>query len=427
MKLNAIFLVLILFLITIVKSPILRAQDSTPSGELEIFSWWAGDEGPALEALLALYRTSYPDVEIVNATITGGAGVNAKAVLKTRMLGGDPPDTFQVHAGQELIGTWVVANRMEDLTPLAEEQGWFDVFPPDLIQQLSYDGGFYAVPVNIHRAGVFWYIPEHLADWGVEVPTTLEEFFVVCQTLQGLGVTPLIVGESWTVHHLWDAVVLAILGPQDYRALWSGELSPNSDKMLAVWDQFGKVLECTNIHEDAAGLTWQQATDAIVVGDAAFNTMGDWAAGYMKTTLGLTPATEFGWSPFPDTQGVFMWLSDAFGLPKEASNIQATTAWLVLLGSLEGQNTFNPLKGSIPARLDAVQANPDLYDSYLQSAAADWSSNDLVGSMTHGVVANERFMGDFNQVMDLYLQSYNSQTAAAAMEAICIQAGACGF
>jgi len=61
------------------------------TGKLEIFSWWAGDEGPALEALIKLYKQKYPGVEVINATVTGGAGVNAKAVLKTRMLGGNPP------------------------------------------------------------------------------------------------------------------------------------------------------------------------------------------------------------------------------------------------------------------------------------------------------------------------------------------------
>lgn len=91
--------------------------------KLEIFSWWAGDEGPALQALVEQYNSMYPDVEVDNATVTGGSGVNARAVLKTRMLGGDPPDSFQVHAGQELIGTWVVANRMEDLTPLYKSAG----------------------------------------------------------------------------------------------------------------------------------------------------------------------------------------------------------------------------------------------------------------------------------------------------------------
>ena len=51
-------------------------------GELEIFSWWAGDEGPALEALIELYESKYPEVTVINATVTGGSGVNAKAVRR---------------------------------------------------------------------------------------------------------------------------------------------------------------------------------------------------------------------------------------------------------------------------------------------------------------------------------------------------------
>ncbi|RLD09820.1 MAG: carbohydrate ABC transporter substrate-binding protein, partial [Chloroflexota bacterium] len=42
--------------------------------QLEIFSWWAGDEGPALEALINLYGEKYPDVEVINATVAGGSG-----------------------------------------------------------------------------------------------------------------------------------------------------------------------------------------------------------------------------------------------------------------------------------------------------------------------------------------------------------------
>lgn len=424
MKLRIALIVVVLLLLGLVGA--VAAQDNAPSGRLEIFSWWAGDEGPALEALIDLYSSEYPDVEVVNATVTGGAGVNFRAVLKTRMLGGNPPDSFQVHAGQELTGTWVVANRMEDLTSLYEEEGWFDAFPQGLIDQLTYEGGIYSVAVNIHRAGVLWYIPANLESWGVAVPTTLDEFYATCETLQGAGVTPLVVGEAWTVIHLWETVALSVLGADNYDALWTGGLSPTSDEMVAVWDEFGKVLDCTNISEDAAGLSWQQATDAVVGGTAAFNVMGDWAAGYMSTTLDLTPGEDYGWADFPGTDGVFTWLSDTFGLPVGAPNRDATLAWLRLLGSVEGENAFNPLKGSIPARLDAVDAAPDLYNTYSLSAAADWKSDRLVGSLMHGVVANERFVGDFTQVIDIYVQSRSSAAAASAMEAVCIQAGACG-
>jgi glucose/mannose transport system substrate-binding protein len=420
----------ILFVAVLALQPVMggiSAQGNAPSGELEIYSWWAGNEGPALQALIELYNAHYPDVNVVNATVTGGAGVNFRAVLKTRMLGGNPPDSFQVHAGQELIGTWVIADRMQDITWLYEEEGWFDVFPQELIDQLTYEGGIYAVPINIHRAGVVWYIPENLESWDVSIPATLDEFYEVCATLQSQEIIPLVIGEAWTAIHLWDHVALSVLGADGYDALWTGGLSPTSSEMVAVWDEYGKILDCTNLRDNAAGLSWQQATDSMVAGRAAFNVMGDWVAGYLSTTLGLTPGEEYGWADFPGTAGKFMWLSDTFGLPVGAPNEAAAIAWLRLIGSLEAQNTFNPLKGSIPARIDAVTIAPELYDSYLRFTAEEWENGRLVGSMMHGVVANERFMGDFNQVLDVFIQSGSSEGAAAVMEAVCIQAGACGF
>jgi len=392
------------------------------SGDLEIFSWWAGDEGPALEALLAKYAELYPDVEVNNATVTGGSGVNARAVLKTRMLGGDPPDSFQVHAGQELIGTWVVADRMEDLTFLYEEEGWMDVFPQGLLDLLSTDEGIWSVPVNIHRSNVMWYIPANLEQWGVTVPTTWAEFLEACPTLQEQGVTPLAVGENWTVNHLWESVVLSELGVEGWNTLWAGEKVWTDDDVVAAWETFGSILDCTNVDEDAATLSWQQATDKLVAGEVAFNIMGDWAAGYMVTTLGLEPGEGFGWAASPGTEGVFMMLSDSFGLPVGAPNRDNTIAWLRLLGSQEGQDIFNPLKGSIAARLDS---DLGLYNTYLQDAAADWQSSEVVGSLAHGAVANERFSGEFGTVMEIFLTSRNATAAANAAQVVCIQAGIC--
>jgi glucose/mannose transport system substrate-binding protein len=401
------------------------AQDDL-SGELEIFSWWAGDEGPALEALIALYNEQHPNVEVINAAVTGGSGVNARAVLKTRMLGGDPPDSFQVHAGEELVGTYVIANRMEDITFIYEEEGWMDVFPQDLLDLLTVDGAIYSVPVNIHRSNVMWYVPANLEAWGIEAPTTWAEFLDVCPTLQANGVTPLEIGEAWTVNHLWESVATGVLGADGWNGIWDGSTDPAGEDMVAVWDTFGDVLACSNITEDAAGLSWQQAIDAVVAGDAAFNIMGDWAAGYMTTTLGLTPGEGYGWLPSPDTGGTYIWLSDSFGLPVDIAYRDNTIAWLKLLGSLEGQNAFNPLKGSIPARTDAVAAAPDLYNAYLQSSANDWAMDSLVGSLQHGAVANELFTGNFGQVIEIYLASGNSQAAANAMAAVCAQTRACG-
>lgn len=385
-------------------------------GKLEIFSWWAGDEGPALEALIKLYNEKHPNVEVINATVTGGAGVAARAVLKTRMLGGNPPDSFQVHAGQELTGTWVVANRMEPLTELFRSEGWLDKFPKDLIDLISYNGEIWTVPVNIHRSNVMWYVPAKLKEWGVEVPKTWDEFLAVCPSLKERGVTPLAMGENWTAVHLFENVLLAQLGVQGYRDLFAGKLSWEDDSVKAAWTLFDKVLDCTN--PDAASLSWQQATDLVIEGKAAFYVMGDWAAGYMTTTKGLTPGEGFGYAPAPGTEGVFNMLSDAFGLPKGAPNRENALNWLRLVGSVAGQDTFNPLKGSIPARIDADVKNPNLYNTYLQSAAADFASNTLVGSLMHGAAAPEAFLNDFQTVVSVFIATRDAELAASASQAL---------
>jgi len=181
---------------------------------------------------------------------------------------------------------------------------------------------------------------------------------------------------------------------------------------------FGDVLACTN--DDAAGLSWQQATDMVVGGTAAFNIMGDWAAGYLTTTLGLEPGVGFGWAASPGTDGVFMWLSDAFGLPQGIQNREATLEWLRFIGTAEAHDIFNPLKGSIAPHLDS---DLSLYNAYLQSAAADWQSNRVVGSLAHGTVAKEAFASDFATVMEIYLATGSAMNAANAAQAIATQVG----
>lgn len=389
------------------------------AGKLEIFSWWAGDEGPALEALVKLYKEKYPAVAVDNATVSGGAGTNAKAVLKTRMLGGTPPDSFQAHAGQELIGTWVVAGRMEDLSSLFKSEGWTKAFPADVLKLISSKGGVWSVPVNVHRSNVMWYNPAKLKAWGVTVPKTWPEFISTCATLKKKGVAaPLVVGENWTQQHLWENVMIGTLGAQGWENLWAGKTKFTDPKVVGAFTTFGKVMDCAN--KDASGLSWQQASDRIISGQSAFNIMGDWAAGYYTTTKKLAPGKGFGWATAPGTSKTFVMLADSFGLPKGAKNRAEAINWLKLLGSKQGQDTFNPLKGSIAARTDSDLSK---YNTYSRSAATDWKNSKIVGSMAHGAVAPESFMSAFGAVIDQFVATKNSAGAAAAAQALAARAG----
>jgi glucose/mannose transport system substrate-binding protein len=394
------------------------ASSALAAGKLEIFSWWSGDEGPALAALVKVYEAKYPGVAVDNATVSGGAGTNAKAVLKTRMLGGTPPDSFQAHAGQELIGTWAVAGRMEDLSGLFKSEGWDKVFPQSVLKLISTNNQIWSVPVNVHRSNVMWYNPAKLKEWGVTPPKTWGQFLTTCATLKGKGLkAPLVMGESWTQQHLWESVMIGSLGATGWNNLFAGKLKFTDPRVVSAFTTYGKVLDCANT--DASGLSWQQASDRIADGTAAFNIMGDWAAGYFTTTKKLAPGTGFGWSASPGTVGTFVMLADSFGLPKGAKDRAEALNWLKVLGSKQGQDTFNPLKGSIAARMDSDVSK---YNTYSQSAARDWRRNRIVGSMVHGAVAPESFTSAFGAVIDQFVSSKDAQGAAAAAQELAVRA-----
>ncbi len=391
-------------------------------GKLEIFSWWtAGGEAEGLNAMYKIYNGKYPNVKIVNATVAGGAGSNAKAVLATRMQSGDPPDSFQVHAGHELIDSWVKAGKMEPVTSIFKENGWLDRYPKGVIDILSYKGEIWSVPVNIHRSNVLWYNKKVFADNGLKPPTTFDEFFAVADKLKAAGVTPLALGDNgiWTANHLMESVLLGSMGPEKYKGLWDGSTDWNGPEVKSALTTFAKVMNYVN--EDHAALSWDQAAQLVADGDAAMTIMGDWAEGYFKS-IKLKPGVDFGWVPSPGTAGTFIMLSDSFGLPKGAPDRDNAIAWLTVCGSKEGQDAFNPLKGSIPARMDGDRS---LYDVYLQSAMDDFKTNKIVPSLTHGAAASEGWVTAFSDVMTLFVSDKDVAAAQQGMTKACVDAGVC--
>ena len=102
-------------------------------------------KGEGLKAMFAIYQKQYPNVQIVNATVAGGAGTNAKAVLATRLTGGKPPDAFQLHAGLE-VEKYDPEKYLQPLDSFYKSEGLDKVFPKDLLSLLQYKGHYWGVP-----------------------------------------------------------------------------------------------------------------------------------------------------------------------------------------------------------------------------------------------------------------------------------------
>ncbi len=396
-----------------------QASGAALSGKLEIFSWWtAGGEAEGLKALFDIYHKHYPNVQIVNATVAGGAGTNAKAVLKTRMLGGDPPDSFQVHAGHELIDTWVKSGYMEPLTGLFKSEGWDKVMPKGLIDILSYQGQIWSVPANIHRANILWYNKKLFADNHLSPPATFDAFFKAADAFKARGIVALAIGdkEGWEAGHTFETVLIGTLGADGYRGLWTGKTPWMSPKVAQALETFKKMLTYTN--SDHSALTWDEAGQYIVGAKGAMLIMGDWTNGWFTSKN----FADYGWVPAPGNENIYDALSDSFGLPKKAKDRDNVLAFLRVLASKEGQEAFNPLKGSICARNDC---SPKLFSPYQQWTMQHWQTDAIVPSVIHGAAASEGWVTDYKDAIALFVTSRDVAGTQKALQKACVNAGMC--
>ena len=373
--------------------------EGEPSGKLEIFSWWtSGGEVEALNAVYDILLEQYPGIEIENAALAGGQGQggNMKALLETRMMGSEPPDSFQVHLGRELIDSHVIADRMEPLDFLYEEEGLYDIFPQDVIEIASYEGSPYSVPVNIHRSNVMWYRPSRLAEAGIEEPpTTWDEFFAAAEALKAAGIPAIAIAEQGNgggfSGHVFENILVSVMGPEKYGGLFDGTTGWDDPDVTASLEIMNKLYDYAN--PDYLSTSWGDINDRFVSDDGpAMMIMGDWTQGVLMSK----GFEDYHWAPAPGTDGIFMVLSDSFGLPKGAPNRDAAIAFLKAIASQAGQDAFNPIKGSIPARMDG---DPSKYNPYLVEAMEDFKVDTGTPSIQHGAAAKQSFLIEYDQAM----------------------------
>ena len=370
------------------------ATPDVPTGrddQVEVVTWWAsGSEKLALDALVGEFRQQHPETRFVDAAIAGGAGTAAKDLLLSRLRNGDAPDTFQVHGGGEL-GDYVKARQVQGLEQLWTELGLREDLPPRVVELLTVDGVPYAVPSDIHRANVLWTNPEVLRDAGLDPSdgyATLDEWFADLDTLQAQGQTPLALGSTWTQLHLLEQVLLARLGPEAYSGLWDGSTDVGSEPVAAALADFGRLLSYTNTDRDR--LDWQDATQRVIDGQAAFTVMGDWALIPFQQS-GLTNPDGVLWSPVPGTEGSYAMVLDAFALPVGAPHPDSAREWLTTVASPEAQTALAAVKGAIPPRTDIPEADLLPYQRWARSS---FEADRLVLSVTHGTATDSETLDE---------------------------------
>ncbi|MDP3977734.1 MAG: ABC transporter substrate-binding protein [Pseudomonas sp.] len=393
------------------------------AGEVEVLHWWtSGGEKRAADTLQKLVEDQGHTWK--DFAVAGGGGEAAMTVLKTRAVSGNPPAAAQIKGPD--IQEWGELGLLADLNQVAEQNGWNELLPPQVIETMQFGGDYVAVPVNVHRVNWLWINPEVFAKAGATPPTTLDEFFAAAEKLKAAGFMPLAHGgQPWQDSTVFEDLALAVLGPDDFHKAFVelDESVLTSAKMVEVFAALQKLRGY--VDANAAGRDWNSATAMVINGKAGMQIMGDWAKSEW-TAAGKVAGSDYECLPFPGTQGSFAYNIDSLAMFKlsNADNRKAQEDLARTVMEPEFQQFFNQNKGSIPVRMDQDMSS---FDACAQKSMVDFkaaaASGGLQPSLAHGMAASSYVQGAvFDVVTNFFNDTKADPQKAAQQLAAAIQA-----
>ena len=377
---------------------------------LEVQHWWTGgDGGPAIKALFEGFKQKYPEIEVQQNPVAGGAGQNLKSVIKKRVLNDNPPSSWQAWPGANLQ-PYVEADKLQDIgDSVWSKNGMKDAYlqgPKDAAKAGS--GSFVTVPLNIHRLNNLFYNVEVIEKAGVD-PASISKPSDLVGAMKTVEEKTDAVGmahqtkSAWSTGQLWAQVLLGEAGAETYTAFTEGKVKENQQ---AVKNALSIVKEYqSHFNKDAGSLTWQDANKKVIQGKAAFFHQGDWAAGMYRSQDGFEFKKQWDMVPFPGTEGMYALNMDSFPYPKNNPSPEATTKFLQYVGSVDAQKRFNPKKGSIPPRTDVPT---DAFGPFLQRQMKDFKDSKVQPpSIQHGLAIPPEQLSSFGEAMSSFISNWN--------------------
>lgn len=273
----------------------------------------------------------------------------------------DVPDVMEINKGNATAGLYSKEGLLTDLTQVAEERGWLQILSPSIQMTCRYDdngvmgaGRLYGVTTYGEFVMVY-YNKDMFQQYGVEVPSTLEEFEAVADRFLSEGVTPLTLGalELWPQTHNWQELVLyqADRGFVTNFQRLEGELDFSGRPFSFGAAKFAEHVQKGYYGPNANALSYEDANAGFIQGRVPMNLTGSWAFG-----LFLNQITDFDWGLFlmPGKQlntgsGGNLWI-----VPQNARNKDLAYEYIDLTLASRAQ-TVMANAGGIPINADLSQ------------------------------------------------------------------------
>lgn len=249
--------------------------------------------------------------------------------LGTRAQGGNPPD-IAIFPQPGLLKDF--ADR-EYLKPAPEEveKNANEYWTEDWVNYGTVDGTFYGAPLMANVKGWIWYSPTKFAEWGVEVPTTLDELNTLTATIQSTsGTAPWCAGfesgtaTGWPGTDWIEDYVLRQAGTEVYDQWVANEVPFTDPQIKTAFDSVGEILLNPDYVNAGFG-------DVRSINSTAF---GDVAPALAKGDCALTHQASFLSGFYPEGTNIAedgdVW---AFMLPGETAGETTVTGGGEIVGA----------------------------------------------------------------------------------------------
>ncbi len=232
-----------------------------------------------------------------------------KQKLRVAMGADNPPDVFYNWAGGSLR-SYVDAGAVLDLTQeLESDPEWASQFIPSVVEQATFDGKVYGLPMKGMQPELFYYNKDLFEQAGVEVPTTWQELLDTIPKFKEIGVAPISVGGQgkWPTLLYLQFLADRIGGPEVMDRIVAGEKDAWSDPaILQSIQMIQDLVEAGGFVDGFSSVSFDTGQSAALVytGEAAMELMGSWQYFNFKTNAPeFVEQGKLGWFPFPAVEG----------------------------------------------------------------------------------------------------------------------------
>ncbi len=201
----------------------------------------------------------------VSYRVGGDDGDN---LVKTQLSSGEMADICAYNSGALLSAL----NPTEYFYDLSGDSAIMDRLDDTYASTVTVNGETFGVPLSSSQAGAVMYNKDIYEEYGLEVPTTWDEFIANCDVLKDAGETAVLgtFSDSWTtqVIFLGDNANVMAYDPEFAADLTDGtDNYEDNEYALRSWEKTAQLNEYYN--SDYLATTYDDGCDMIVEGDAA--------------------------------------------------------------------------------------------------------------------------------------------------------------